>query len=124
MIVWTPTVFECLIMLYACVFYFCISTCSAHLSMFHMEKRYRNTLIIIIIIILLPENLGTHCHEWPAEKAKAEVVQVQMLVETNSKRHDIMIYMDSSVTRDWSDWGFMVKQSEKTVQNTVVPTES
>ena len=35
--------------LYACVFYFCICTCSAQLSMFHMEKRSRNTLIIIII---------------------------------------------------------------------------
>ena len=35
--------------LYACVVYFCISTCSAQLNMFHMEKRSRNTLIIIII---------------------------------------------------------------------------
>ena len=35
--------------LYACNFYFCICTCSAQLSMFHMEKRSRNTLIIIII---------------------------------------------------------------------------
>ena len=34
--------------LYACVFYFCICTCSAQLSMFHMEKCSRNTLIIII----------------------------------------------------------------------------
>ena len=34
--------------LYACVFYFCI--CSAQLSMFHMEKHSRNTLIIVIII--------------------------------------------------------------------------
>ena len=48
MIVWTPTVFECV--LYACVFYFCICTCSAQLSMFHMDKRSRNTLIIIIIM--------------------------------------------------------------------------
>ena len=37
--------------LYACVFYFCICTCSAQLSMFHMEKRSRNTLIIIISVI-------------------------------------------------------------------------
>ena len=29
---------------------FCICTCSAQLSMFHMEKRSRNMLIIIIII--------------------------------------------------------------------------
>ena len=39
--------------LYACVFYFCICTCSAQLSMFHIEKRSSNTLIIIIIIIIV-----------------------------------------------------------------------
>ena len=39
--------------LYACVFYFCICTCSVQLSMFHMEKRSRNTLIIIIIIVVI-----------------------------------------------------------------------
>ena len=50
MIVWTPTAFECLICMR---FYFCIFTCSAQLSMFHMEKRSRNTLIIIIIIIII-----------------------------------------------------------------------
>ena len=38
-------------LLYACVFYFCICTCSAQLSMFHMEKRSRNTLITIIIML-------------------------------------------------------------------------
>ena len=32
---------------------FSICTCSAQLSMFHMEKRSRNTLIIIIIIIII-----------------------------------------------------------------------
>ena len=48
MIIWTPIVLS---VLYACVSYFCICTCSAQLSMFHMEKRSRNTLIIIIIII-------------------------------------------------------------------------
>ena len=39
--------------LYACVSDFCICTCSAQLSMFHMERRSRNTLIIIIIIIIM-----------------------------------------------------------------------
>ena len=48
MIIWTPTVLS---VLYACVLYFCICTCSAQLSVFHMERRSRNTLIIIIIII-------------------------------------------------------------------------
>ena len=53
MIIWTPTLLS---VLYACVLYFCICTCSAQLSMFHMERRSRNTLIItttIIIIIII-----------------------------------------------------------------------
>ena len=50
MIVWTPAVLS---VLYACVLYFCICTCSAQLSMFHMERRSRNMLIIIIIIIII-----------------------------------------------------------------------
>ena len=45
--------------LYACLFYFCICTCSAQLSMFHMEKRSRNTLIIIIIITNVMVQPGT-----------------------------------------------------------------
>ena len=49
MITWTPTVLS---VLYACVSYFCICTCSAQLSMFHMERHSRNTLIVIIIILL------------------------------------------------------------------------
>ena len=36
--------------LHACVLYFCICHCSAQLSMFHMERRLRNTLIIIILL--------------------------------------------------------------------------
>ena len=36
---------------------------------------------------LLSENLGTHCHEWPAGKANAEV---QMLVKANRKLHQYM----------------------------------
>ena len=42
MIVWTHAVLG---VLYACVVNFCICTCSAQLSMFHMERRSRNTLI-------------------------------------------------------------------------------
>ena len=61
---------------------------------------------------LLSENLGTHCHEWPAGKTNAEV---QMLVKANSKPHDIVIYTDGSVTRGRSGWGFTVKQSGRTV---------
>ena len=61
---------------------------------------------------LLSENLGTHCREWPARKTNAEV---QMLVEANSKPHDIVVYTDGSVTRDRSGWGFTVKQDGRTV---------
>ena len=61
---------------------------------------------------LLSENLGTHCHGWPAGKANAEV---QILVEANSKPHDIMIYTDGSVTKDRSGWGFTVKQGGRAV---------
>ena len=61
---------------------------------------------------LLSENLGTHCREWPARKTNTEV---QMLVEANSKPHDIVIYTDGSVTRDRSGWGFTVKQGGRTV---------
>ena len=56
--------------------------------------------------------LGTHCHEWSAGKASAEV---QMLVEANRKPHGIVIYTDGSVTRDRSGWGFTVKQGGRTV---------
>ena len=50
--------FECLICMY--FVYFCICTCSAQLSMFHMERRSRNTLIIIIIIIgTVTDRIGT-----------------------------------------------------------------
>ena len=45
MITWTPTVLS---VLYACV---CICTCSEQLSMFHMERRSRNTLIIILLLL-------------------------------------------------------------------------
>ena len=44
MIIWTPT-----------VLCFCIFTCSTQLSIFHMERRSRNTLIIIIIIFITDE---------------------------------------------------------------------
>ena len=44
MIIWTPAVLS---VLYACVLYFCICTCSAQLSKFHMERHSRNMLIII-----------------------------------------------------------------------------
>ena len=41
-IVWTNAV---LVVLYACVLYCCICTCSGQLNMLHLERRCRNTLI-------------------------------------------------------------------------------
>ena len=38
-----------------------------------------------------------------------------MLVEANSKPHDIVTYSDGSVTRDRSGWGIMVKQGGRIV---------
>ena len=38
-----------------------------------------------------------------------------MLVEANSKPHGIVIYTDSSVTRDLSIWGFTAKKGGRTV---------
>ena len=45
---------------------------------------------------LLSGNLGTHCRERPTAKTNAEV---QILVEANSKPHDIVIYTHGSVTK-------------------------
>ena len=38
-----------------------------------------------------------------------------MLVEAYSKPHDIVICTDGSVTRDWSGWGFTVKQGGRII---------
>ena len=45
MIILTPV----LSVLYACILYICICTCSVQLSMFHMERRSRNMLIIMML---------------------------------------------------------------------------
>ena len=47
-----------------------------------------------------------------------------MLVEVNSKPHDIVIYTDGSVTRDQYGWGFTVKQGRRTVHEDSGATES
>ena len=50
MIVWTPTVFECLIRMYFLFLYFHLLSATEHVS---HGKRSRNTLIIIIKLLLL-----------------------------------------------------------------------
>ena len=49
MIVWTLAVLG---VFYECVLYFCICTCSAQFSMFHVERRSRHTLIVVIITLI------------------------------------------------------------------------
>ena len=71
MIIWTPAVLS---VLYACVLYFCTCTCSAQLSMFHMERRSRNSLIIITIIIILSclsctQDAGKHTMKGPGDRS-------------------------------------------------------
>ena len=61
---------------------------------------------------LLSDNKGKHCCEWPARNTNAET---HMFIKTNSKPHDIVIYMDSPVTRNQSAWGFTVKLGGRTV---------
>ena len=53
MIIWTPV----LSVLCACVLYYCICTCSAQLSMFHMERLCRNALIIISSSITITDGI-------------------------------------------------------------------
>ena len=48
--IWTHAVLG---VLYACVLYFCICTCSALSRVLHMESHSRNMLIIIIIIVII-----------------------------------------------------------------------
>ena len=56
MINWTPAVLS---VLYACVLYFCICTCSAQLTMFHIERRSRNTLIMMMMMMMIIINEDT-----------------------------------------------------------------
>ena len=59
----------CLGVLYASVLYVCICTCSVQSSMFHMERRSRNTLIIIIPV----DRLWLHwVLPWKKQMAKQE----------------------------------------------------
>ena len=47
MVVWTCAVLG---VLYACVLYFVVCTCSAQFSMFHMERRTRKKIVVVALI--------------------------------------------------------------------------
>ena len=61
---------------------------------------------------LLPENLGKHCREWPAGKIESEI---KLLAQENSRPQDPIVYIDGSVTKDQSWWGFTVEQGSTTI---------
>ena len=48
------------------------------------------------------------------DQLEKPVQKYKMLVEANSKPHDIVMYTDGSVIRDRSGWGFTVKQGGRT----------
>ena len=58
------------------------------------------------------KTLHTHCREWPARNANAEV---QMLVDASRKPHDVVIHTDGSVTRNRWGCGFTAKQGGRTL---------
>ena len=58
-----------------------------------------------------------HTHPWMASRKNSEI---HMLVEANSKPHDLVIFTDGSVTSGRSDWGFTVKQGEGPYTKTVM----
>ena len=41
------------------------------------------------------------CWEWPADKMDSEI---KLLIQQNSKLQDLVVYTDSSVTKDQSEW--------------------
>ena len=85
MIILTPAVLR---VLYACVLYFCICTCSAQLSMFHMERHSRNKLTIIITFITIHlcaclSLLHTHTHTHQSAVCSAQD-SIQTPLQTQS----------------------------------------
>ncbi len=62
---------------------------------------------------LLPDNLGKHYREWPASKTESEI---KLLIQENSKPQDLIVYTDGSVSKDQSEWDFIVTQGATTIR--------
>ena len=76
MIILTPAVLS---VLHACVLYFCICTCSAQLSMFHMERRSNNTLFITFIALFATNWTACHMHcSFSARQPVKSIVKYQL----------------------------------------------
>ena len=61
---------------------------------------------------ILPENLEKQYRECPAGKTESVI---KLLIQENSKQQDRILYIDGSVTKDQSGWGFTVKQGATTI---------
>ena len=69
----------------------------------------------------LPDHLDTLNRDWPAAETN---VKCKVLLEANSKQHDIVIYTDGSVPRDRSGLGSPSSRVEGLYTKTVAPTWS
>ena len=66
----------------------------------------------------LLENVRKQCREWPAGKT-----EIKLLIQENSKPHDLIVYTDGSVTKDQSRWGFTVKEGVTTMHESESESE-
>ena len=100
MIIWTSAVLS---VLYACVLYLCICTCSVQLSMLDMERRSRNTLIIIIVF---PQQVDHAAERYKilqsnAESYRKEIAALQdkcQKYNTSIAKHELTITKLKEVT--------------------------
>ena len=62
--------------------------------------------------ILLLENLGRHCREWPVCKTDSKI---KFLINKDSKAQDLIVDTVGSVIKDRSGWGLTVKRGMTTI---------
>ena len=92
MTVWTHAILG---VLYACVLYFCICTCSAQLSMFHVEGHSRNMLFVITIIT----NDKTHLHKAYTNQRAVPAYKKIILTPPLLLHHLLGLVVKASVSR-------------------------
>ena len=80
MIVWTHAVLG---VLYACALYFCICTCSAQVGMFNMERRSRNIITIIILLVVFFSNFSLNNLHTQIHRQVVAIIFSQMLSITS-----------------------------------------
>ena len=79
--------------------YFCICTCSAQLSMFHMERCFRNTLIIIIVKYL---NRNKRLSKRRADQHFQQMAKQIVIVNSAANIIIIIIIAFKGAIRDFS----------------------